>query len=521
MAQNPIINGWCSDPSILRVDKDYYLASSTFEWMPGVNLYHSRDLVHWEQLPSALMDDTLVPMEGLEPSCCIWAPNLTWHDGLFYIAYTIVQTARYRFKDTHNFLITAKDICGPWSKPVYVGSTGFDPSVFHDDAGGKKYLVTQTMEHRTNRNRFAGVSVQELDSELHPIGLPRVVFPGTSRGTTEGPNIIRRGDWYYITVAEGGTEFGHCVTIARSRNLFGPYEADPQSHMMSSAGTDCELQRAGHGQLIDDPDGRWYMAHLCARPLEGKYSILGRECAIQNIEWSEDGWPRIAGTIGRTTPSLTFQGPDVEPVIYPEEPETICFGDGLTRLWMTLRSMWPHCGISFDARKGWMRITGGNSLCSHYRQHLTARRITSLHCSGTVHMSFKPQTHNHMAGLVCMYNCDNWHYLAMSCDDNGHPVLTVTTCAHGDLEDRTELLLPDSTEDVQLRAEVCGGDLRFLWALPGGRMQPVGPTLDMRILSDEYVIGNGFTSAMIGVCCQDLQGNGCYADFEWFTYRNE
>ena len=96
MAQNPIVNGWCSDPSFLRVGEDYYLATSTFEWMPGVNLYHSRDLVHWEQLPGALLDDTLVPMEGLEPSCCIWAPNLTWSNGLFYIAYTIVQTSHYR-----------------------------------------------------------------------------------------------------------------------------------------------------------------------------------------------------------------------------------------------------------------------------------------------------------------------------------------------------------------------------------------------------------------------------------------
>lgn len=263
------------------------------------------------------------------------------------------------------------------------------------------------------------------------------------------------------------------------------------------------------------------MAHLCARPLEGKYSILGRECAIQNIEWSADEWPRIAGSTGHATPTLTYEGPSVEPVAYPAEPETICFGDGLTRLWMTLRSMWQHCGISFDARKGWMRITGGNSLCSHYRQHLTARKLTSLHCNGTVHMSFKPQTHNHMAGLVCMYNCDNWHYLAMSCDDNGHPTLTVTTCDHGDLENKIELLLPDGTEDVELRAEVNGGELRFCWALPGGEMQPIGLVLNMRILSDEYVIGNGFTSAMIGVCCQNLQGSGCHADFEWFTYRDE
>lgn len=175
-APNPIFPGWCSDPSILRVGKDYYIAASTFEWMPGVSLYHSVDMKHWEQLPSPLTDDIL-DQEGLEASCCIWAPNLTWSDGLFYLAYTIVFTSAHRFKDTWNYIITARDIRGPWSKPVFVNCIGFDPSVFHDD-DGRKYIVNQTMERRKAFKRFRGVSVTELDPvSLKPLGLSRVVFP--------------------------------------------------------------------------------------------------------------------------------------------------------------------------------------------------------------------------------------------------------------------------------------------------------------------------------------------------------
>ena len=136
---NPIPGGWCSDPSIVRVGADYYIASSTFEWMPGVALFHSKDMINWERLPGALQDDEAVNMEGIDPSCGIWAPNLTWCDGLFYLAYTIVYSSAHRYKDTHNFLITARDIRGPWSKPVPLHRIGFDPSIFHDDDGRKLF----------------------------------------------------------------------------------------------------------------------------------------------------------------------------------------------------------------------------------------------------------------------------------------------------------------------------------------------------------------------------------------------
>lgn len=519
--RNPIPGGWCSDPSIVRVGGDYYIAASTFEWMPGVSIYHSKDMIHWERLPGALQDDESVSMEGMDPSCGIWAPNLTYSDGLFYLAYTIVNSSAHRYKDTRNLLITAKDVRGPWSKPVFLHSIGFDPSIFHDD-DGRKYVVSQTMEHRTKLKRFRGVTVQEYDPVGQKlVGKPQLVFEGTDRGVTEGPNIMKKDGWYYITAAEGGTAFGHCVTMARSRSLWGPYEVDPQNPMLSSTGTDCELQRAGHGQYVNDPEGNWYMAHLCSRPLEGEWSILGREAAIQNIDWPEGGWPRIKGATGTAQPKLWYDAPNAPEHPWPAVPERTTFADGIPAQWLSLRRSWPHCGIDLTAREGWLRVHGGNSLCSHYRQHLLARAVSALKCSCAMHMAFDAESPYQMAGLVFIYNCDNWYYLCKTADDDGRPALAIFSCDNGAAHSHGVYPLPEDCRDIELSAKVNGGELQFSFALPGETVQQVGPVLDMRKLSDEYVNGNGFTAAMVGFGCQDLRGDDAYADVEWFDYRAE
>ena len=516
IANNPIPGGWRSDPSVLRVGQTYYMATSTFEWMPGINLFESNDLVHWTQLLSAL-DDTKIDLEGIESACGVWAPNLTWKDGTFYLVYTIVQTARYRFKDTHNYVVTAKNMHGPWSNPVYLHSIGFDPSIFHDD-DGQSYLVSQTMEHRTNLNRFQGVTIQPLNlSTLTLQDKPHIIFSGTSRGTTEGPNMMKKDGWYYLTVAEGGTEFGHCVTLARSKNLFGPYEVDPCNPLLSSTGTSCPLQRAGHGQFFSDPQGNWYLAHLCSRPFEGKWSILGRECAIQNIDWPCGEWPHLTGNIQNFAPALTYTVPTISENLLTHESETISFDKGLPIDWMTLRRCTAHCGISFNGNTGVMHITGGNSLCSNFRQHLAARRITSIHFSASVQMHFSPRCANHMAGLVCIYNNDNWHYLAMSRDEIGY-TLTLTTCENGELTDYCVERLPNECSAITLFVSANEGYLHFGFDT-GAKKYVMQYSADLRILSDEHVRGNGFTSAMIGLCCQDLQGDEVSADFDNFSYH--
>jgi xylan 1,4-beta-xylosidase len=244
-------------------------------------------------------------MLGIPDSCGFWAPCLSWADGRFYLIYTNVK--RYGrasvgpssgavFRDLDNYLVTSERIDGEWSDPVYLNGSGFDPSLFHDD-DGRKYLVNMLWDYRPGHNRFAGIVLQEYSVEARSLTGPRrLIFEGTSIGFTEGPHLYKRDGYYYLLTAEGGTGWGHAVTLARSRELTGPYELHPDVYVLTSRDRpDIELQRAGHADLVETQNGETYMAHLCGRPLRNRgRCTLGRETAIQPMIWSDDGWRRPA-----------------------------------------------------------------------------------------------------------------------------------------------------------------------------------------------------------------------------------
>jgi len=512
--KNPVLKGFNPDPSFLHVDGDYYIATSTFEWFPGVCIYHSKDLANWEIAGYALTDEKYLDMTGIDTSCGIWAPNLTYCDGLFYLLYTIVYTDRRRYKDTYNYLVTAKDIKGPWSEPVFLNCSGFDPSLFHE--GEKKYLVNMVMDHRVGHELFAGIDVQEYDPQLKRlVGTPVRVTAGTSRRVTEGPNIIKKDGYYYLTLAEGGTMYNHCTTVLRSRNLFGPYEENPNNPVLTSVGQkDCAFERAGHSQVIQGHDGNWYLAHLCSRPIK-KCSILGRETCIQNIEWTDDGWYRLsANKTGK--PEIMFSIPD-EPEYKSDLSESVNFSDEKIPLsYMTLRRSFKTNGIEIINKK--LRITGGASVMSKYRQALIARRQQSFNCDFCIAMQFAPRHLNHMAGLLVYYNYDNHYYCRMSRDENG-VFLCITSTINRELSESEPVYLPDQPDTVYLKAEIRKEDLQFLYSLDGRTYISIGPVCDMKNISDERIDGNGFTGSMLGVNCCDLQGDGVFADFIQFDYR--
>src|SRR6478672_113048 len=280
MIRNPILPGFNPDPSILLVGEDYYIATSTFEWFPGVQIHHSRDLETWRLLTRSLRRASQLNMLGDPDSCGIWAPCLS-HDGeRFYLIYTDVK--RYgrtsvggasgaSLRDFHNYLVTAKTIEGDWSDPVYINGSGFDPSLFHDD-DGRKWFVNMLWDHRPGNNRFAGIVLQEyLVKERRLTGERKNIFPGTALGYTEAPHLYKRNGWYYLLTAEGGTSWSHAVTMARSRNLIGPYELHPDTYIMSARQRpDVELQRAGHASLVETQNGETYLSYLVGRPLRNR-----------------------------------------------------------------------------------------------------------------------------------------------------------------------------------------------------------------------------------------------------------
>ncbi len=531
--RNPILRGFNPDPSIVRVGDDYYIATSTFEWFPGVQIHHSRDLVHWRLLPRPLTRASQVNLLGDPDSCGIWAPCLTYADGLFWLIYTDVK--RYgrttvggasgaSLRDFHNYLVTCPTIDGEWSDPVYLNSSGFDPSLFHDD-DGKKYLVNQLWDHRPGQNRFAGIVLQEYSvAEKKLIGRRQNIFPGTALGFTEAPHLYKRAGYYHLLVAEGGTGWGHAVTMARARNLAGPYELHPNSPVLTARDRpDSPLQRAGHADLVETPSGDTYMVYLCGRPLRNRgRCTLGRETAIQKMVWGADGWLRTAA--GDGLPQASTEAPKVPAHAFPAAPARENFdAPQLPIDFQWLRSPWPDELFSLTARPGFLRLFGRETIGSPFQQSLVARR-QQAHCySAATVVEFEPEHFQQLAGLVCYYNAAKFHYLYLSHDETIGKHLRVMTCTPD--SPQTDAFTPPiaipSGQPVELRVEVDEERLRFAYRVGRGAWQWLPQVFDASILSDEATAPGqpNFTGAFVGVACQDMSGARRAADFDWFEYR--
>ncbi|WP_326733203.1 glycoside hydrolase family 43 protein [Streptomyces phaeochromogenes] len=523
MLRNPVLRGFEPDPSILRVGEDYYLATSTFEWYPGVRIHHSRDLVNWRCLGGVLDDRRLLDLQGVPDSGGIWAPGLSYIDGLFHLVFTVVDTYGEGWKDVPNHLTTAPSIEGPWSDPVPLHARGFDTSFFTDE-DGSSWLLNMRFDWRPGHEAFAGIQLQRYDRAARRVtGEPRTIFRGTSIGVTEGPHLYRRDGWYYLVTAEGGTGYDHQTTVARSRSIDGPYETDPAGPMLTSRHSpSLELQKAGHCSLVETQYGQWYAAHITARPYgERGRCVLGRETALQPVEWSEDGWPRIAGGI----PAVEIPVPTLANAPVPEPPATDFFErPGLGPEWSTLRR--PAASHWVSPAPGRLRIVGGQSAGSRRAPSLVARRVTDQHCVFETRMDFEPRTPDHLAGLTAYYNTRNWHYLHLTADDHDSPLLRLLSCEAGRLTLHKPGIAVESGAPVVLGVEFDGPVLRFSYDI-GDRVRQFPVELDATTVSDEaadeFQDGRirtlGFTGAMLGLWVQDLDGSGVHADFAYATYR--
>ena len=533
--QNPILRGFNPDPSIVRVGEDYYIATSTFEWFPGVQIHHSRDLVHWRLLTRPLNRASQLNMLGDGDSCGVWAPCLTYADGLFWLIYTDVK--RYgrttvggasgaSLRDFHNYLITSPCIDGDWSEPVYLNSSGFDPSLFHDD-DGRKYLLNMLWDHRPGNRRFAGIVLQEYSvTECKLIGQRQLIFSGTPLGFTEAPHLHKRDGWYYLLTAEGGTGWGHAVTMARSRTLTGPYTLHPDTCILSSRQRpDVALQRAGHADLVETPKGETYLVYLCGRPLRNRgRCTLGRETAIQKMTWGADGWLRTLD--GGGIPTLATPAPGLPPHEFPAGPVRENFASPQLPVdFQWLRTPWPAELFSLTARPGHLRLFGRETIGSLFRQSLVARR-QQAHCyrASTV-VECEPEHFQQSAGLVCYYNSAKFHYLYVSHDETTGKHLRVMSCVPDSPQTDafTAPIAIPTGQPVHLRVEVDYERLRFAYRLAGAGQgwRWLAELFDASILSDEATAPGlpNFTGAFVGMACQDTAGTAMPADFDFFEYQ--
>ena len=521
---NPVLPGFHPDPSLLRVGEDYYLATSTFQWYPGVAIYHSRDLVHWRLAARPLARLSQLDMRGNADSGGIWAPCLS-HDGeAFHLIYTDVKSwgINEPFKDSHNYLVTAPDIEGPWSEPVYLNSSGFDPSLFHDvaDGGdGRKWLLNMLWDHRAGRNPFAGIVAQEYSpAEGRLVGPRTTIFTGTDLKVTEGPHVYKKDGWYYLLTAEGGTSWEHAVTLARSRSLLGPYEVHPHNPLLTAVDdSDLPIQKSGHASLTDTPDGRWVMAHLCGRPLTPRGECpLGRETALQGLDWPEGEWPRLTG--GGHHPALHATLPALPPHPWPEVPARDDFrGQDLRPEWLTLRAPAAELGVRLD--EGGLVLPGREALMSRHHVALVGRRLQSLHGRLRTELSFDPRDFQQMAGVCAYYDSRNWVYARVSRDEASGRALNVTSCENGVYREHLTQDVPlGDAGRVGLEVRYSGDTFGFAYQVAGGGWTPVGPEFSAGLLSDEHCGGLSFTGTFLALTCQDLSGERREATFHWAEY---
>ena len=522
MIRNPILPGFNPDPSFCRVGEDYYIATSTFEWYPGVQIHHSRDLVNWTLVSRPLARPGLLDMRGNPDSCGIWAPCLSHADGKFWLVYTDVKRLDGAFKDAPNYITSCETIDGDWSDPWYVNSSGFDPSLFHDD-DGTKYFMNMQWNHRgagTGCNPandfFDGILLQAWSPDRGLYGPVRNIYAGTSRGLTEAPHMFKRNGYYYLTTAEGGTGYDHAVTLARSRDIWGPYENHPDLHVICAAGSDGPIQRTGHGQYVETHWGKHYHTFLMGRPQDGRFCPMGRETGIEEVVWRDD-WLYLAA--GGMVPRVEVPSPvDVDPA--PVTATRRQFSDALPPEFQWLRTPEPDRIFHMDADA--LVLTGRQSIGNWFEQSLVARRQEHAAYVAETTLDFAPETYQQAAGLTTYYNRTKFHAALVTHLPEHGRVLQIMSCL-GDWPGEglnfpaDPVPLADGPVDLRVTVDVA---TQQFWFRQGDDWQKLGPQLDASHISDEGGRGehSSFTGAFVGMVAYDLTGQGAEARFARFDY---
>ncbi len=318
--KNPIIPGYNPDPSICRVGDDFYLVNSTFEFFPGVPIYHSKNLINWELIGHCLTRREQLELEGCRNSGGIYAPTIRYHEGMFYMITTNVT-------DKGNFVVHTDDIRGEWSNPAWIDQGGIDPSLFWDDDGTCYYCSTGFVD---GIRGIVGFVINPMTGEI--LSEKKLLSEGCGGQCAEGPHIYKKDGYYYLAIAEGGTEYAHRETIQRSKCVWGPYEPCPHNPIISHKEyKTSEIHATGHADLVEDQNGNWWMVFLGIRRFShALLHNLGRETFLAPIRW-EDGWP-VVGYNGNGTIELYMDVPVPNPDTVKHQDHSILIDFGAETL---------------------------------------------------------------------------------------------------------------------------------------------------------------------------------------------
>jgi len=497
--RNPVLSGFYPDPSLCRVGRDYYLATSSFEYFPGIPIFHSRDLVHWRQLGHCLTRPSQLPLAGAAASGGVWAPTLRCHDGVFYMTTTNVSAGS-------NFIVTASVPEGPWSDPVPVAQQGIDPSLFFDKDGS---VIYSTASDGALQSRI-DVTTGRLLSE------PKRVWSGTGGQYPEGPHLYLHDGWYYLLLSEGGTEYGHMITMARSRSPWGPFEPCARNPLLTHRSLRSPIQAVGHADLIQTADGEWFAVSLGIRPHGYPPCYhLGRETFLSPVTWGDDGFP-IIGDRGRVATEMETRMP-LEAV--PDAPTRDDFGsEQLAFCWNFLRNPNPE-SYSLDERSGYLRLRGSApGLDDVASPTWVGRRQCHFAVRVATCLEFQPEAEREEAGLVVRMN-EQHHYEIFVTHRQAKPCVVLRRRI-GSLraEVACHALSPSETSRLVLAITANQDRYTFLYGGTENELRPLGEG-ETRYLSTE--VAGGFTGVYFAMYAS---GNGAPckrpADFDWFDYAS-
>jgi alpha-N-arabinofuranosidase len=508
---NPILQGFYPDPSIVRVGSDYYLVNSTFAWFPGIPIFHSRDLVHWTQIGNAIDRSSQLNFDKMTMWQGLYAPDINWHDGKFYIVNTCVGCGG-------NFVITAKKAEGPWSDPVFLPDVdGIDTSLFFDDNGSAWLVHNGPPAEKPRYDGHTAIWLQQFDAKaLKTVGKPQVlvdggVHPEQKPIWIEGPHIFRKDGTYYLIAAEGGTAEQHSEVVFRSDWVTGPYKALATNPILTQRDLPKDrpnpITSTGHAKFVDTPEGEWWTVFLGVRPYDAAGNFnSGRETFMMPVRW-QDGWPRVTDA-GQPVP-WKAAAPKLAPQAKGPVPLNGDFAfredfnsAKLPRYWMTLRNPVGN----------WWRIRGGTleidpraiGFGNHSNPSLLARRQQHLNATVTTQVRFRP-VGDAEAGIIALQNDEHWYFLAVG-NDHGKALVRLRERSGGGEPIGTvvrQAALPNGP--VQLRITARGGKYDFGWSTDGRRWHALVNDADGTMLS--LTKNGGFAGAVFGLYAH----NGCEA----------
>jgi alpha-N-arabinofuranosidase len=493
---NPILPGFYPDPSLCRVGADFYLAASSFEYFPGVPIFHSRDLVHWRQIGHALTRPEQMPVGNGFSSGGIFAPTLRWHAGRFYLITTNVNGGG-------NFIVSAVDPAGEWSDPLWLEQGGIDPSLFFD-LDGRVFFSGTNAGH---------IVIREIDLSTGKFLTPEIAaWDGTGGQYPEAPHLYRIAGKYYLLISEGGTEYGHMLTIARSNSPLGPFESCPRNPVLTHRSLRHPFQAVGHADFVQLADGSWWLVCLGVRPNGYPPCYhLGRETFLAPLHWDVEGWP-VIGVEGRLP--VESAAPDLAEHLWPAAPIRDDFDrPALSLDWNFVRAhaQSPDAAVwSLNERPGWLRLHGtAAGLDSLEPAALVLRRQQHFECRAAARLEFEPPSADEEAGLTVRMNERHHYEIAKTCRA-GQAVVIVRRRIGALAAEVACQPVPQGPLELEISA---GRDsYQFACQLPGGERRVLAEG-ETRYLSTE--VAGGFTGVYFGLFAK----GGAAADFDWFDYQ--